>query len=147
MALIKYTNSWVDVIDANDILSDEFTAGTWSTISDVIKAQLLVTAFNWMYHYPYFAIPKDISGMTDPQKSNIEFAQSKLAMWYYNYGLTHEQRMAIQADGVESFRLSTWSEKLDKKLTDLPQFVLDILNDELINKGGYIFTVDRDITR
>jgi hypothetical protein len=144
MALIVNTNSWVDVIDADDYLSDKFGASTWVTLTDPQKSQLLITAFRWIYNYPYYAIPQDISDMEAIRKEKIQSAQIELANWYYNYGLTHEQRMALQSDGVTEFTLSKWKETFDKKLNDLPQIVKEILIDEYTHAGGYILNVKRE---
>ena len=148
MALIVGENSWVDITDADDYLSDKFNADIWiTTLTSAQKAQLLITSWRWIYYYPYYSIPQDISGFTNPKKSTIQSAQIELAWWYYNYGLTHEQRMALQADGVTDFTLSKWREAQDKTKNDLPQSIKEMLVNEYTGAGGYFLNVDREITR
>ena len=44
---------------SDDYLSDRFGSDIWLTLSSSIKAQLLVTAFRWIYNYPYYSLSKD----------------------------------------------------------------------------------------
>ena len=135
--VIVGTNSWVTITEADDYLEEKFGADAWAGLSNNLKAQCLITAFWWIYNYPFFNIPKS---STD---ENVKNAQIELAWWIYLYYKGFEKRGALIAGGVTDFTLSKWKEKLDEQ--EMPQIILNILDDELVNKGGYFPTVSREL--
>ena len=132
------TNSWVTVAEADDYLEEKFSADAWATLSTTIKSQCLITAFWWIYNYPSFNIPKSSTS------ENVKNAQIELAWWTYQYYTSYEKRGALISSGVTDFTLSKWKEELGTQ--DIPQIVLDILDDEIIGKGGYFPTVSRGLS-
>jgi hypothetical protein len=137
LSLTVGTNSWVTLSEANTYLADKFNADAWSSLSDSTKEKTLISAFWWIFNYPGVSIPKTSTA------EKVKNAQIELAWWMYNYGLEYEKREALIAGGVTEFRLSKWMEKLSEQ--DLPKRILNILDDELVNLGGYFPTFDRDL--
>jgi hypothetical protein len=137
MAVIKFTNSWVTVNEADDYLNNMFGADAWSSLTLVVKEKCLITAFRWIYNYPDVEIAKT---STDEKVKN---AQIELAWWIYNHYEEYKKRQSLIAGGVKSFSLSRWSETLDKQ--DLPQSIKNILSDVLVNTGGVFPKFTREI--
>jgi len=135
--VIVGTNSWVTTTEADDYLEEKFGADAWAGLSATIKAQCIITAFWWIFNYPFVNIPKSSTN------ESVKNAQIELAWWIYNYYKSYEKRGALIASGVKEFDLSKWSEKLHEQ--DLPQVVLNLLDGELIGKGGYFPTVSREL--
>jgi hypothetical protein len=132
------TNSWVTITEADDYLDGKFGADAWASLSNTIKTQCLISAYRWIFNYPFFNIPA--SSTSEAVKS----AQIELAWWIYQYYTAYEQRGALIAGGVTDFTLSKWEEKLSEQ--DMPQVILNFLDDELEGKGGYFPTVSRELS-
>jgi hypothetical protein len=132
------TNSWVTIAEADTYLEGKFGADAWNSLSDTIKTQCLISAFRWIFNYPFFNIPASSTS------EKVKSAQIELAWWIYQYYTSYEERGALISGGVEEFTLSKWKETLGEQ--DMPKVVLDFLDDELEGKGGYFPTVSRDLT-
>lgn len=137
MGLVVGTNSWVTILEADDYLGDKWEASTWAPLTNTQKSQLLITAFWWIYNYSGVNIPKSSTN------EKVKNAQIELAWWIYEYYQEYRKREALISSGVKSFSLPEWSETLGKQ--DLPQNILDILGDELVNSGGYFPKFEREL--
>lgn len=130
------TNSWVTLTEANDFL-DQIFDNDWSNLTEVQKKQLLITAFWLIYTYPEISIEKSST------EEKVKIAQIKLAEWLYNYYDEWKERGALIAGGVKSFSLSKWREVFNRQ--SLPFEVLNLLDDSLLNSGGYFPLVEREL--
>jgi hypothetical protein len=128
-------NSWVTLAESNQYFEERFGSGAWAGLSDDAKKQCLITAFRWIFYSPIFNIP---ASSTDDK---VKKAQMELAWYVYGNFTSHQKRAALIAQGVTEFQLSKWEEKLSKG--GMPQEILDILADEIINLGGVFPTVTR----
>jgi hypothetical protein len=137
MGLILHNNSWATVIEADNYLADKFGADEWSALSNTDKEKCLITAFWWIYAYPGVSILKT---STDEK---VKIAQIVLAWFIYQYYVEYKKRESLISSGVKSFSLSRWSETLEKQ--ELPQEVLALLDDALVNLGGYFPTFTRKL--
>lgn len=137
IAIIVGTNSWVTLAEANLYLQNKLGADDWSTLSDSTKEQCLITAFWLIYTWPEVSIPKN---STDEK---VKIAQIELAWWLYNHYSEWRERGALIAGGVKSFAISKWRETLNKQ--SLPLEVQNLLDDSLLNAGGYFPTFEREL--
>ena len=135
-AITINTNSWVTLIEANDYLDEKSGATAWASLSDDDKSRYLISAYRWINRMPDY----EISVVTD----NLKYAQIELAWYIYINGETHQKHEALQAQGVDTFRISKFSEDLSGK-TDLPSIVKDLLDEYNTNAGGYFPLVERDV--
>jgi hypothetical protein len=137
MALVVGTNSWTTLTEANDYLDGKFGSSSWLALSNDDKESALISAFRWIRRLDAYNIPASSTA------EKVKFAQIELAYYITVYWTEHEQRDALQAQGVENFSLSKWRESLGK--AQLPQIVEDLLSDELLNAGGYFPTFTREL--
>ena len=137
MGLTLNTNSWVTVTESDTYFLDRWGSVNWHSLTNTEKERLLVTSFRWIQAQPQFSI--SASSTSDIVKN----AQMELAWYIYRYFTETEKRRALYAQGVRRFSLSKWSETLEEG--GFPNFITDMLGDELINLGGYFPTVSRDI--
>jgi hypothetical protein len=131
------TNSWVTLTEANDYLESQF-GNNWDSItSDDDKKKCLITAFWLIYTWPDYSIPKTST------EENVKYAQIKLADWIYSNYSDWKEHGAMIAAGIKSFALPKWRETLIDQ--GLPFEVQSLLNDSLINSGGYFATFEREL--
>lgn len=131
------SNSWVTLAEANTFLESIFDTN-WSGIStDDDKKKCLITAFWLIYTWPEVSIPKN---STD---ENVKIAQMRLADWVYSNYSEWKDRASLIAGGVKNFALSKWRESLDK--SSLPIEVQNLLDDSMLNAGGYFPTFSREL--
>jgi hypothetical protein len=136
LTLTVGTNSYVTLAEANDYMEEKWTASaTWATLSDDTKKQLLISAYRWMRRDPNYSLSATVT-------TARQYAQIELAWYMYEYWDEHEERDALHSQGVRDFTLSKWKEKLEQ--SELPTIVRDLLDDDLLNAGGYFVTVERE---
>jgi hypothetical protein len=131
-------DSWVTLSEANNYFVNKWGASAWAPLIILQKEQLLISAYRWM---------KSISGLsiadssTDPKVKN---AQIELSWYIYNFSEDHFKHQALDAQGVKSFSIMSYSETLQG--AQFPQYILDTLDAFVTNSGGKIITVHRDFT-
>lgn len=136
LVLTPGTNSYCTLTEANAYMEEKFGASaTWATLTDDEKKQLLISAYRWLRRLPDYSLSATIT-------IKRKYAQIELAWYMYNYIEEHEERSALYAQGVRDFRLSKWAEKLEESM--IPYIVKDLLDDDLINLGGYFVEVTRE---
>ena len=139
MGLTLNTNSWVTVTEADTYFLDRWGSVDWHSLTNIEKERLLVTAFRWIQAQPQFSISASSTN------ESVKNAQMELAWYVYKFFTETEKRRAIFAQGVRRFSLSKWSETLEEGSNGFPGFITDMLDDELVNIGGYFPTVSREI--
>lgn len=111
MALVVGTNSYVTVAEADDYLTSRINSQGWFDLSETgapgeqTKESLLGSSFYWLSRGTSFNLPE---GETTDQ--NIKQAQIEGALYLLKYSAEHEERLALQSQGVKSFKLSKRSE-------------------------------------
>lgn len=121
------TNSWVSVAEADTYLDEKFSAGNWATLAYEAKEQLLITSYRWIN-------AQRVNIPASSTESNVKYAQIELAWYCYGHLTSHEKRRALYAQGVRDFKLSKFEEKLEKG--GIPDFILDLIKEELTGYGG-----------
>jgi hypothetical protein len=137
VTIIPGTNSWVTLAEANAYFESKYNASDeWAALTDTVKMQLLISAYNWINQQSIFSI--------SPSSTDEKVKQAQIeAAWYlYKHGEEDEKRRALIGQGVTSFDLSQWSETLSKY--EFPRFLSDLLKDFFVGKGGYKITFSRD---
>lgn len=111
--------------EANAYMTGRFGGGGWFVLTLAVREQLLITAFRWLVSE---GVPKTATS------DGAKWGQIELA-WFINNNLAeYEDREALIASGVESFKLSKWEERLSKN--GLPKKIKDLIAGD-INLGGY----------
>ena len=116
---------------------DPIFSSTWSGLTNTQKEQWLIYAYRWIQRQPFFNIPASSTSQI------VKNAQMELAKYSYSYAVNTEERRALYAQGVREFQLSKWMEKLEKG--GFPDFIRDMLDDELEGLGGYFPTASREL--
>ena len=132
LTLVIGTNTFVLLTTADSYLEGKLGADAWSSLSDTVKKQALISAFRWLLR---LGVPASSVAM------NVKRAQCELAWWLYQNYQEYEDREALYASGVRSFRLGEWSENLAE--ADIPKFIKDMLSDILGN--GYFPEFSREL--
>lgn len=137
MALTVGVNSWVTQTEANNYLEDKIDASAWSALSSANKDKYLISAFRWIKQQSKYSIPNSATSY------KVKWAQIETAFYMLTYWTEHQQRAALQSQGVKNFRLLSWSETFSKN-AGLPIDVEGLLEDYLTAFGGSFFDVERD---
>lgn len=126
MALTVGVNSWASVAEADAYLETKAGSEMWFYLDDApatpgadSKETFLVSAFFWLFDDKSFGLS---AALTDDK---IKRAQIEAALFLMTYRTEFENRQAMIASGVSSFRNSKWSENLGS--VNKPQNILDIL--------------------
>lgn len=112
MALVVGTNSFVSVAEADTYLADRVGANQWFTLPDTAgqgedsKESFLVTAYYWLIGATIFSISPG-----ETTDDNLKTAQIEAALYLFLHYCEHEERMALQAQGVQDFSASKRKEK------------------------------------
>lgn len=120
--IIVGTNSWVTIAESDSYLEEKWNADAWASLTDSQKTQLLITAYRWINADDNYEIA---ASSTD---DNVKYAQIETAWYCYKENDAIEKRMGLQAQGVESFDISRFSEDYKKpgsRLPDVAQGLLD----------------------
>ena len=131
------TNSWATLTEANTYFEAKYGATLWTSLSDVQKLQLLVSAFNWIRQQSLLSVP------TSATADTVKNAQCEAAWFVYRWSDEYERRRALSSSGVKSFSVAGWSESLGA--TAFPQFIADMLIDYAANIGGGFMRMSRDV--
>ena len=115
------TDSWVTLTEANTYLGNKFGAATWSPLSNSIKEQLLISAFMAIYYSKEYTVSKTSTS------EFVKSAQIETAWYIYNYNTESEKRGALQAQGVDSFSLSKFSETYNGNYSMIPPIAKGML--------------------
>jgi len=139
MALTVGVDTWVTLAEANAYFAAKWNATEWTdgTIIDADKEKLLKNAFNWIRQQSGFSI-----AATETAEI-VKQAQCEAAWYIYKYWDSHEKHAAQDAQGVESFKIMNFSEKL--KGVQFPPSISDMLLDYVDNEGGYFPEVEREL--
>jgi len=135
ITLTVNTNTWITLIEANTYFSGKYGTEAWETLPNETRKRLLISAYKWINRLPDYTI----STITQ----NLKDAQGELAWYIYTYNDTHKKHQDLYASGVRDFRISKFTEKLDKP--QLPDIVQDLLDEYNMNAGGYFPLVDREV--
>jgi hypothetical protein len=137
VTIIVGTNSWVTLAEANAYFEAKYNVSDeWAALTDTVKNQLLISAYNWINQQTIFSIPAASTAYI------VKQAQFEAAWYLYKFGKEDEKRRALIGQGVTSFDLSQWSETLDKY--EFPAFITGMLDDFFVGAGGYKVTFTRD---
>ena len=127
MGLIVGQNSWVTISEADSYLTIRISATNWFDLNDsanpgeVSKTTLLVTAFFWLMNSPQLGLT---SSLTD---DSIKNAQIEAALFLLEHYDALNERRAAMFTGVEDFKLSKRSEKLNIENLQIPDFIIGTL--------------------
>jgi hypothetical protein len=129
---------WVTITEANTYFVTKWGASAWASLNNLQKEQLLTSAYNWM---------KSLYNISDSSTDvKIKRAQYELAWYIYNFYDEHVKHQAMNAQGVKSFSIMSFSETLVSAV--FPPFISDMLPDDaIINSGGKIVSVHRDLAQ
>jgi hypothetical protein len=137
MALTVGTNSWVTQTEANDYISNRINAIEWTALSSGEKDTYLISAYRWIQQQSKYSIPASATA------TKVKWAQIETAIYMLKSWAEHEKRAALQAQGVDDFKLLSWEETYNGKI-GLPWIVQDMLEDYLTGLGGGFITLERD---
>lgn len=129
------TNLWATSMEADAYFADKYNASAWAALTNAQKAQLLISAFNWINRFSAYSIP---ASLIDPK---VKFAQFEAAWFLYHFNDEGEKRSALHAQGVRSFRVSEFSENLDEQT--LPVNIQGLLIGFVSGVGDRTVTVTR----
>jgi hypothetical protein len=135
MSFAVGTNSWINILDANEYFSDIWDGSFWSSLSLNQKQQLLITACKWVLRSGY-----DIALTSTSQK--VKDAQCELAIEVYNSYEEYKRRQTLYASGVRSFNFDGWAETLVK--SELPANIQGLLENFAKNSNNKFFNLERD---
>jgi len=139
MAFEVGVNTWVTIVEADDYLALKRGADNWATLTTNTKQQNLVTAFRWILDSKKFNV--SASTVNDV----VDRAQIELAWYIEREYENHQDRTALQSQGVKKFELKDWEEDYSHK-ADLPDFIYDILEDFIVGQGLKGFEYSRDLS-
>jgi hypothetical protein len=128
--VIKGTNSWQTILEADDYFASKFGADIWLTLSTAIKTQLLISAFNWIRQQPEFNIAPTATATIILQ------AQCETAWFIYKYKKAYDERQAKIAGGLTSYKIMDISENFDK--IGFPAFIIKMLIDSADICGMFV---------
>jgi len=132
-------NTWVTANEANIYFEYYWGREAWTDLTTNQKESLLITAFNKIYFSGLFQIAKTA------ESQEVKNAQCEMAWFIYNFQQDIERREGLQASGITSFNLGSFSESYELKETNgIPQNIINMLKDS-IQTGAYMATIERDI--
>lgn len=132
------TNSWITQDEADSYFDEKWGASAWASLSDNEKAQLIITAYRWINQQSNLSIPAASSSQI------VKNAQMEAAWFICCYWTEYEKRRALNASGVSTFRVSSFSESLNN--VKFPDFILNMLIDFIANGGQYFPRIQRDLS-
>jgi len=127
MALVVGQNSWVTLIESDAYLTDRISAEKWFELNDsgvageVSKSSLLISAFYWLINAPQLELFPNLTN------DSVKNAQIEAALFLFEHYVALNQRRAAMSTGVESFKLSTKSEKLNIAKLQIPDYIIGSL--------------------
>jgi len=146
MSFAVGTNSWASVADADSYL--EFIPGStdWFAMDDSpatpgaeSKESYLVMAFQWLISASQF------TGLSSSLSSdNVKEAQIEAGLFLLHYREDYFKRSTLIASGVESFKMSRFSEKLGR--VDIPDYIANKLSDYTVYAGRTVQLGSEDYT-
>lgn len=134
--LVLNTNTWVTRAEADSYLDERANATAWEPLDNDTKDRCLISAFRW--------INRVYTGMPAVATTNMKYAQIELAWYIYTFGESHRKHDALNAQGVEDFDVSKFSESLSGR-TKLPAPVEDLLEDYDLTSGGRFPLIEREV--
>lgn len=139
MAIVVGTNSWVTIVEADTYMSEKWNAAsTWAALSNEEKEQLLITSYRWINSDDRYEIG------ADEDSDGVKYAQIETAWYIYQYNDEIEKRMALQAQGVQDFDVSKFSESYKIGVgSRLPDFVGGLLDD--FESNTVVTTLTREL--
>lgn len=133
MALTVGVNSWCTVAEANAYLENKFDTREWFTsIQDTkpkgmeSKETLLVSAFYWLYNSP------DLNLSPTLTSQKVKNAQAEAAWYLYNHFEELDARRAEIYSGLTEFELSKRREELEIKNIKIPDFIIGMLPEYMV---------------
>lgn len=138
MGLVKYQNSWVTIIEAENYLADKVDAIIWTT-NPSLNSNYLIEAFWLIYSSKMFSIAKTNTS------EKVKNAQCEMAFWLKENWKDYNKRKALQDMGVKEFNIDTFRENYkDNSFGIFPNIVTGLLTDYIASADGYV-TQTRDI--
>ncbi len=144
MAIQVGTNSYVTIVEADTYLTDRLEAEEWFNLVDTgtpgqaSKTTYLISAYNWLQSAPALSLP------SSSNDDNLKQAQIEAAFYLLEHYTALNARRAIQAQGVESARLSKkWETYVDPTKSEIPAYITggisqyDTANDVVDFRGQY----------
>lgn len=131
------SNSWITRIEADDYFAEKWGAVAWASLTALEKDQLIITAYRWINQKLNLSIPAASTA------TKVKHAQCEAAWFVYEYWTEYSKRRALAASGVKSFDISNWSETLNS--VQFPAYILGMVEEFIINDGGYFPTVSRSL--
>lgn len=130
-------NSWTTVAYADTYFSEKYGASAWATLSSDVKKQLLITAFKWIRAQSDFSIALTANADIVMQ------AQCEAAWFLYKYQEDYEERRALSASGVKSYKILDVAETLGDVV--FPSFIAGMLSDFSMEIQSAFPRVHRDL--
>lgn len=125
MALNVGTNSYVTVAEADTYLTDRMDTEEWFATAETAgpgvrsKETYLVSAYNWLRTASTLSLPETSSD------DAIKQAQIEAAFYLLEHYTALNARRAVQAQGVESSRLSKkWESYVSPTTGEIPSYIL-----------------------
>lgn len=143
MSITVGQNSWVTIAEADTYLEDRMGGKDWFDLPDseapgeTSKTSLLVSSFFWLSGAPQLQLSPSL---TD---SNVKNAQIEGALFLLEHYSELNERRAAVATGVENYKMSRKSEKLDINNLTIPDHILgmlvaySVINATALLKGHY----------
>ena len=128
MSLVVGQNSWVTISEADSYLTTRMVAEDWFDLNDIAnpgetsKSSLLVTAFHWLMNSSELDLS---SSLTDDFIKNAQIESALFLLEHYN---ELNARRAAMYTGVENFKLSEKSEKLNISNLQIPNYIMGKLS-------------------
>lgn len=138
VVVIVGSNSWVTRAEADAYFEEKWNASAWAALSDLQKDQLIITAYRWINQQPNLSISAASTA------TKVKNAQYEAAWFIYEYWTSYAKRRALDASGVDNFRVSSFSESIND--VKFPAYILGMLDEFIVNEGGYFPTVTRDLS-
>lgn len=137
MSLTVGVNSWATVAESDSYFADMFGRSAWVSFSNTEKEQLLITAYRFINQNSNISIPANST------MDKVKYGQFEMSWYLYGYYDTHEERVALYAQGVREFDISKFGEKLEAP--DFPSTIWDYFDDFLTTAGGSIGLINRSL--
>jgi hypothetical protein len=130
-------NSWITRAEADAYFADKYGASAiWTALLQATRDQLIISACEWLMSAPGYSL-----SLTMTPTRKIKVAQCEAAWFLYRFNEEQERRRGLYAQGVRSFRVSEFSETLEKQ--ELPANIAALLEGTETG-GGLMVKVSRE---
>ncbi len=133
MSLVVGQNSWSTVSEADTYFTNRINTTDWFSLNtspanpgEVAKESLLISAYNWLIGASELSLS---ASLTD---TNVKTAQMEAALFLQEHYSEMNERNAAAHTGVTGFKLSQRSENIDIKNIGIPDFIMGLLRNYVI---------------